>query len=124
MTCVRCLALEREIARLRGELAKSQPTPDIEDVRDVFGYWRVECNHPRAKLTADRKAKVRARLRDGYTVDDLKQAVRGATKGAFRDHKGHVWDDLTLICRSGANVERFMQMAGPEQAAIAAKFLG
>jgi hypothetical protein len=118
--CLRCLQLEDEVQRLRGELTKARQETEataaltaptsIESaiIREVFDTWRVACGHERAKLTQDRRSKVRARLREGYTSSDLMEAVHGAAIGAYVDGRGHKWDDLTLICRSGTNVERFI----------------
>lgn len=95
-----------------------------EQIRRVFDAWTVACRHPRAKLTADRRSKVRARLSEGYTPEDLILAVKGAATGAYVDGRGHKWDDLSLVCRSGSNVERFMALAGADGDAIMAKVLG
>jgi hypothetical protein len=126
-SCLRCRQLEEEIRRLRdsnNKLRKQAEPESIEGtlVKAVFEEWVRVCKHPKARLTADRRSKVRARLRDGYTSEDLMQAVRGAAKGAYVDPRGHKWDDLTLICRSGANVERFIALGG-DGANVAHKFI-
>src|SRR4051812_4495170 len=61
------------------------PSITAEQIRAVFDAWTDLCKHPRAKLTADRRTRVRARLREGYTSEDLIRAVRGAAKGAYVD---------------------------------------
>jgi hypothetical protein len=96
---------------------------ESESIRVVFDAWVEACQHPRAKLTADRRAKVRARLKEGYTTDDLIRAVQGAAKGAYTDARGHTWDDLSLVCRSGSNVERFIDMAEGTKKPLTGKFL-
>lgn len=131
--CLRCAQLEDEIRRLRALLKKQisavevdvQPAPSIEgaQIREVFDAWVEVCKHPRAKLTQDRRTKVKARLKDGYTTVDLIAAVRGAARGAYVDGRGHKWDDLTLICRSGSNVERFIALAGPDGDELTSKFI-
>lgn len=121
--CPQCGALSSEIARLRAMLEETGGrTVLAEDVRAVFDAWQTECGHTRAKLTQDRRQKVRARLREGYTRQDLIQAVRGAARGAYVDARGIKWDDLSLICRDGTHVERFMAIG--EQPDLKAKFLG
>jgi hypothetical protein len=127
---MRCAQLEEEIRRLRATNNQlrgvENPRPlsiEGEQVREVFDEWVEVCGHPRAKLTSDRRSKVRARLKEGYTSVDLKQAVRGAARGAYVDARGHKWDDLTLICRSGANVERFIALAGPDAKQLSEKFI-
>lgn len=129
--CARCAQLENEVRLLRAQLAQEVArvdmvvAPSIEgaQIRTVFDAWVEVCKHPRARLTPDRRSKVRARLKDGYTTCDLIQALHGAARGAYVDARGHKWDDLTLICRSGAFVERFMQLAGPDAEALTSKFI-
>lgn len=81
------------------------------EVAEVFDYWRDRCNHPNAKLTPDRSRKVRARLREGYTVQQLRQAIDGAAVGAFVNEAGQRFDALDLICRNGSKVEDFIGRA-------------
>ena len=85
-------------------------------VREVFDYWREVMGHPDAKLKAGSKRAraIRARLKDGYTVEQLKQAVDGCR--ASPHHRGQnatgtVYDDLELICRDDVHVEQFMAKA-------------
>lgn len=96
------------------------------EVRAVFDYWRQRCGHERAKLTGDRRRKIEARLRDGYTVDDLKAAVDGAAVGAFVNEQGRRFDDIELICRGGSKVEAFQARAkaGTDDKAMARRLLG
>lgn len=59
-----------------------------------------------------------ARLRDGYTVEQLKAAVDGCTRSPFHqgeNDRGQVYDDLELICRAD-KVDRFIQIAQQPQA--------
>jgi hypothetical protein len=78
-------------------------------VEAVFDYWRAATGHERAMLSPERVAKVRARLRDGFTVEQLCSAVNGCTSSEFHSKEGH--DDLTLICRDASHVEKFMRIA-------------
>lgn len=87
-----------------------------ELVREVFDYWQQVMEKPKAKLTSDRRAKVKARLAEGYTVADLKAAIDGcrATPHNMGDNdRRRPFNDLTLICRSGSHVERFRDSAEP-----------
>lgn len=58
---------------------------------------------PRAQLTKDRRTKILARLREGYSVADLKAAVDGCTRSEFHMDNGH--SDLATILKSGSTVE-------------------
>ncbi len=87
-------------------------------VREVFEYWRETMNHPQAKLTPERERAVSARLRDGYTVEQIKQAIDGCGRSPF--HRGENdrqqrYDDLTLICRNGAKLESFIERGGTHE---------
>lgn len=126
--CMHCAEMEARIIELEQENARLRGPETVESyaevIREVFDYWRKTCDHPSAKLTTGRRSKVRARLKEGYTRLQLLAAVRGAARGAFTDTRGHVWDDLELICRSGSNVERFEAFDGGDATVIAGKFLG
>lgn len=93
------------------------PNPNVEPddstviARELFEHWRTACGHPRAKLTDDRRRKIRARLREGYTVEQIRQAIDGAAARAFVNEQGVKFDDIELICRNGAKVEQFIARA-------------
>lgn len=82
-----------------------------DDVKKLFDYWRDQCGHPNAKLTADRRTKIKARLRDGYSEADIRTAINGAAQAAYVDENGKRFDDLELICRNGSKLEDFINRA-------------
>jgi hypothetical protein len=68
--------------------------------------------HPNAKFVGKRRKAVIARLKEGYSVEELKEAILGCKGDPFyskgqNDHKT-VYDDLELICRDGTKVEKFI----------------
>ena len=87
---------------------------ESDEVR-VFEYWsdRRTAVLPGPtrppKKTAKRLSKVRARLSDGYTVEDLMLAIDGCLGNAFNVEGGFI--DLELICRSDQKVTQYMQWA-------------
>lgn len=92
--------------------------PDGSPIPQVFAYWQKVMEHPTSKLTGDRRRKVKARLAEGYTLDDLKAAVDGCKATAWNmgaNPEGKVWDDLELICRDGKHVETFMGAASSRE---------
>jgi hypothetical protein len=100
------------------ELGENPQTPLVEQDsteattgRQLFEFWQQECGHPQARFTRDRQAKIRARLREGYTAHDIAKAIRGAARKPTVGDDGRVYDDLELICRSGTKVEDFMARA-------------
>jgi len=87
---------------------------DREIVNEIFLYWARVTERPVAKLTTERITKIRARLREGYSPDDLKAAISGCATSPF--HAGENdrqtrYDDLAFVLRNGSQVERFKDMA-------------
>ena len=67
----------------------------------------------RTKLNKKRAGAIRARLKDGFTVDEICLAITGCAKSAFhmgQNDDGKVYDDLTLICRDDGKLNMFMKM--------------
>lgn len=92
------------------------PSSSVE-VEAVFSYWQNQRGHGRAKLDAKRTKAIKARLKDGYSVEDLCGAVDGISRSPH--HMGQndqrtVYDDIELICRSATNVDKFIKLATPQ----------
>lgn len=80
----------------------------------VFQFWQEHLDHPKAHFDDKRRKAVAARLRAGYSVDDLILAVRGCklTPHNMGDNERNtVFDDIELICRDTSHVERFIARA-------------
>lgn len=95
---------------------------DSEMVRQVFDCWQSVMGHADAKLLTKRRRLVMARLREGYTVAQLCDAVAGCKASTFhmgQNDTGTVYDDLTLICRSGEKVEMFISKLSQSTALVA-----
>lgn len=85
-----------------------------EQARRVFGFWREHMKHPKAALDDKREKAIKARLRDGYSVDDLMLAVKGCRltpHNMGKNDRNQVYDDVELICRDAAHVDRFIATA-------------
>lgn len=92
-----------------GELEGGPGETDTAAVeRRLFAYWQQRCNHPTAKFTKERRSAIRARLREGYTEEQVRQAIDGAAALPFVNEQGKRFDDLTLVCRNGSKLEDFM----------------
>lgn len=94
------------------------PEGVTDDVREVFAYWQGQRGHERAKLDDKRKKAIKARLKDGYTVGDLFNAIDGIGRSTY--HMGQndsraVYDDIELICRTAVNVDKFIKLSDPQQ---------
>lgn len=89
-------------------------------VAECFAYWQDRCGHHQAQLSADRRGKLEARLRErrshqdgdlSAAIADVRLAIDGATHAPFIGENGKRHDDIELICRSGSKLEDFMQRA-------------
>lgn len=101
-------------AEAEAETPSSGKPDRSAEIQAVFSHWQDRCDHPRAKLDDKRKRLIRARLKDGYTVDDLMRAIDGCARSPFHqgdNDGGKVYDDLGLICRDGAHVDQFLKIA-------------
>lgn len=60
----------------------TRPQTEAEQIRDVLEYWRQVTGQPKAKIVAggSRWKRVKARLKEGASVNDLKAAAYGATR--------------------------------------------
>ncbi len=99
---------DSEAVRRKAALAVSI----AKQAREVFNYWREVMSHPMAIFGNERKRKVEARLKQGFTVERLKRAIDGCKKdpghSQGKNERGTVYDDIELICRDSRHVEMFI----------------
>lgn len=78
----------------------------------IFDHWvKVMNKNSSTKFTPERKSKIKARLRDGYPIDQILSAINGCASSAWhmgKNENGKIYDDLTLICRDGSKLESFL----------------
>lgn len=99
--------------KVKREIAGISPNGDSISalIGEVFDHYKAILNHPKSKLEDKRKNIIRARLKEGFTVTELKAAISGCSVSDF--HMGRtpknqtVFDDIGLILRDAAHVERF-----------------
>lgn len=95
--------------------AQAAPEADPRPVK-VFEHWRrVMGKNARTVFDAKRLKAVEGRLREGYTVEELCQAVDGCAltpHNMGQNDRGERYDDLELICRDASRVDRFRARAG------------
>ena len=106
---------------------KPEPDAPASQVVEVFEHWRETLKHPRTKLTADRRGKIRARLKEGATVADLKAAIDGCASSSHHmgeNDAGKVYDSIGLIFRNAEKVDemRGYLRARPRRAGAAQQF--
>ena len=88
--------------------------PELTDVEQVFQHWQQVMDHPGAKLDAKRKRAIQARLKDGYLVEHLTQAIDGCRSSEWymgKNDRQQRYDDIELICRDAGKVDSFMALA-------------
>lgn len=54
-------------------------------VTDFFEYFKATTNQPKIKLTPDNTELIKKRLQEGYSMEDLKQAVDNFSKDKWED---------------------------------------
>jgi len=80
-----------------------------DDVKAVFAFWQATFGKQRSVLKGARETKIRARLSDGFSVEDIKTAIKGCSESEFHVAGGHI--DIELICRDATKLEAFMARA-------------
>lgn len=112
----------RELAdAVSGEAKEDAAQPKTQEMLDswkrIFAHWQKATDHPKARPTKDRKAKVYARLREGFGERDIIRAIDGCASSPFHmgENDGEAQhNDLSLICRSGSKLEGFIDRAGED----------
>lgn len=93
----------------------SRPTSDESAVYEHWvAAWKRLVNGKRTpNLSPERLRKLRARLDDGYDVDDLKTAIDGAFASPFHNgtEQPKRYIDLELIFRDEKHTDQFIDLA-------------
>lgn len=95
-------------------LLQPEPLKDPDPAEVIFGHWvagwKRNVKGTRAPLLdAKRRSKIRARLKEKFSVEDIKQAIDGLWASEWHVEKRHY--DIELVCRDAAHVEKFMAEA-------------
>lgn len=103
-------------AKLLSQLGGAEDREASSDAEDrIFAFWVATMGKTsRTQLTPERRARIRARLRDS-TEEELRTAVRGCKASPFHmgeNDTGKIHDDIMLICRDRSKVESFMSLVG------------
>jgi len=100
---------EKEIKVSQSEL-KTQ-TQNAPSVLAVFDHWRSY--HPRACPKPNRKQRdwtlIAARMREGYSVDDLRRAIDGIHVDPWADRANHL--ALKYVVKDSDSVDKFREFA-------------
>lgn len=125
---------QRQPSDRRAGLDGSEPEPVLEltspseeptvtdrqrtDARWVFEVWKQDTGHHRAVLDRKREARIRARLRDGFTREQLRDAIqhrRNSLHLMGQNETGTVYDGIETLLRDAAQVERLLRLTEPEK---------
>ena len=80
-----------------------------DDVKEVFAYWQAVMNLQKKRLTPERRAKIKSRLKT-YSAQEIKQAIDGCKSTPHNmgvNNRNTPYNDIELICRTDTNLERF-----------------
>ena len=83
----------------------------------IFDFWKMTLHHLRSNLDVKRRALIKARLKEGYTEEQLTEAVVGCSRSNFhqgQNDKGKIYDGLELIFRDASHVDQFLKLAAGE----------
>lgn len=79
----------------------------VNEVNDVFEFWKSIFGKNDSTILSDkRKSKVIKRLEDGYSIEQIKQAIYNCSKSEY--HISNNYTDLELICRDIEKIDRFL----------------
>lgn len=88
----------------------SSLSSDLEQMKTILTYANTKLGH-KWKLLDVRKAKLRARLREGYSEEQLMAVVDGVLLDPWDGRRMSGNDDPKVIYRDGAQVDKFLELA-------------
>lgn len=88
------------------------PDEEVEtkssDVQVLFEYWKKVNQMKRGVLNDKRRGHITARLKEGYSVEDLKRAIVGNRVSEWHQENGH--RDIGLVCRNAEKTDNFLRI--------------
>lgn len=79
------------------------------DINNVFSFWKtVFSKTDRTKLEGKRLSSIKGRLKDGYSVDEIKTAIVNVSKSQWHIDNGQT--DIELICRNQINLDKYLAL--------------
>lgn len=86
-----------------------------KETEEIFTFWKEAMSLNGSTLLTDkRKRNIDARLKQGYDIERIKNAIRGCAMSPFhqgQNDSGTKYNDIELICRNGEKVEFFENIA-------------
>lgn len=100
---------ENKELKNKKDISPDQPKNDKPDeVAEVFAHWQQVMSHPKAKLDAKRTKLIRSAIKNGYTAEDLKNAITGYTKSPWhmgQNPSGTRYDNLETLIRDAKQID-------------------
>lgn len=79
------------------------------DINNIFEYWKMIFGKTeRTKLDKKRLNAIKARLKEGYLVDEIKTAICNVGKSQWHLDNGQT--DIELICRNQINLDKYIAL--------------
>ncbi|MCY6411218.1 hypothetical protein QTA56_03570 [Acinetobacter sp. VNH17] len=77
------------------------------EIQEIFAFWKTTFGkNDRTILDNKRKGKILTRLREGYSVEEIKKGIVGCSKSDH--HTQGNYTDIELICRDATRLDRFI----------------
>ncbi len=92
-------------------VVNNKEEPKTDPIEATFQHWQQICNYRRARLDEKRRKLILARMKDGYSLEDMQDAINGCYLSAFHqgdNSEGKRYDDISLILRDAAHVDAFI----------------
>lgn len=87
--------------------------PLTNNINTVFLFWKETFKKSdRSILKGARETKIKARLKDGYSVDEIKQAIINVSSSQYHIENGYT--DIELICRNQVNLDKYIALGGSQ----------
>lgn len=86
----------------------------LKDIKEIFAYWQEIFNHKRSCLDNKRLKKIKAALQYGFTIEELKEAIKGCSltpHNMGKNDRHEIYDAIDIIFRSCDQIERFIRNA-------------
>lgn len=116
-----CEKQAREIGSLSRRITEDEDPsahPLGKEIVAVIERWKRGSGHPKSKTSADRVKAVKARLKDGYSIEQIELAIDGICAFPFvangqRVRQGHAsqrHDRLGICLGGGEKLEEFARL--------------
>jgi uncharacterized protein YdaU (DUF1376 family) len=101
------------------ELVTTNDKPLTKDLEDIFQFWKKTMGKTNSvKFNETLKAKVRNRLKGGFSKEQIIIAIKGNAGSPWhqgQNDRNKKYNSLELICRNDEKTQTFLEMALQDQ---------